>query len=90
MKPKSSRGIDVSVGLRQWIDFGVYLNERQLEVLKGTAEGHNTKTIAANLGISPKTVEHHRAKLCAALKRYDTAMLVRYAIKIGMIPQDKL
>jgi len=68
----------------------VHLTRRKLEVLRGIAEGHTTKAIAIDLGVSPKTVEYHRSRLYKILNRHDTAMLVRYAVKIGMIPKDRL
>lgn len=39
------------------------LSERELEVARAVADGHTYKEIAASLYISPKTVEHHVAKI---------------------------
>jgi DNA-binding NarL/FixJ family response regulator len=61
------------------------LTERQREILCLIAQGQNTKTIAASLDLSPKTVEYHRAKLMDALKLHDVAGLVRFAIGAGLI-----
>lgn len=49
------------------------------------ADSHNTKGIAAALGISPKTVEFHRAKLMENLKIFDVAGLTREAIRAQVI-----
>jgi len=61
---------------------GLSIRERQ--VLQLIAEGNSTKDIAAQLGISGKTVESHRSKLMRKLDIHDTAGLVRYAIRRGV------
>ena len=49
------------------------------------AEGKANKQIAAELGISIKTVEKHRQHLMKKLGIHDTAGLTRYAIAAGII-----
>ena len=61
------------------------LTPRQREVLKLIAEGNSTKQIAVILKISVKTVETHRMQLAERLDIHDTAGLVRYAVKVGII-----
>ena len=61
------------------------LSERETEVLQLIAEGHPNKAIAADLGISMKTVEKHRAHLMTKLNIHDTAGLTRYAIFLGLV-----
>jgi DNA-binding NarL/FixJ family response regulator len=61
------------------------LTPRQREVLKLIAEGKSTKEIALALMISVKTVETHRTLLTDRLDIHNTAGLVRYAIKTGLI-----
>jgi len=61
------------------------LTPRQRDVLKLIAEGNSTKQIALTLKISVKTVETHRMRLTDRLDIHDTAGLVRYAIKAGLI-----
>jgi DNA-binding NarL/FixJ family response regulator len=61
------------------------LTPRQREVLKLIAEGNSTKQIALILKISVKTVETYRTQLTDRLDIHDTAGLVRYAIKVGLI-----
>ena len=61
------------------------LTSRQRQVLQLVAEGKTTKEVAALLGISVKTAESHRASLMDKLSIHETAGLVRYAIRIGLI-----
>jgi DNA-binding NarL/FixJ family response regulator len=63
----------------------VRLTLREREVLQLIAEGQKTKQIAARLGISIKTAESHRTRLMKKLDVHDTAGLVRYAIRRGLI-----
>ena len=60
------------------------LSVRERQVLQLIAEGSSTKDIAAQLGISAKTVESHRSKLMRKLDIHETAGLVRYAIRSGV------
>lgn len=61
------------------------LTSRQTEILQLIAEGQANKQIAAELGISIKTVEKHRQGLMDALNVHETAGLTRYAIATGII-----
>jgi DNA-binding NarL/FixJ family response regulator len=63
----------------------VELTPRQLEVLKLVAEGRSAKGIAAALHISRRTAEFHKARLMEALGMENTAELVQYAIRTGVI-----
>jgi DNA-binding CsgD family transcriptional regulator len=64
------------------------LTSRQREILRLLAEGQNTKQIAEILKVSPKTVEYHRMKLMAALDVHDVPGLVRFALRVGLIPPE--
>jgi DNA-binding CsgD family transcriptional regulator len=64
------------------------LTIRQREILQMIAEGQNTKQIAAILKISPKTVEYHRMKFMICLKIHDVPGLVRFALRVGLIPPE--
>lgn len=64
------------------------LTGRQREILQLIAEGQNTKSIAELLKVSPKTVEYHRMKLMAGLNLHDIPGLVRFALRVGLIPQE--
>jgi DNA-binding NarL/FixJ family response regulator len=61
------------------------LTRRQSQILQAIAESKSSKEIAALLGLSPKTVEYHRAQLMARLGIRDVPGLVRYAVRIGVV-----
>lgn len=61
------------------------LSPRQTDVLRLIASGRSTKEIAVELAISAKTVETHRSLLMEKLGIHDTAGLVRFAIRQGLI-----
>jgi DNA-binding NarL/FixJ family response regulator len=61
------------------------LTPRQREVLQLVAEGNSTKAIAVRLGLSPKTVETHRAQLMERLGAHDVSGLVRFAVRVGLV-----
>ena len=66
------------------------LTGRQREIVQLIAEGQNTKQIAEILKISPKTVEYHRTKLMDCLNVHDVPGLVRFALRVGLLPPEKL
>ena len=61
------------------------LSSREVEVLQLIAEGKANKQVAAELGLSIKTVEKHRQHLMRKLDLHDTAGITRYAIAVGII-----
>jgi len=61
------------------------LSLREREVLQLIAEGKTTKEVAVVLGISAKTADSHRTRIMAKLNIHETASLVRYAIRRGLI-----
>lgn len=61
------------------------LSPREREVLQLIAEGRTTKEVAATLYISFKTAESHRQRIMSKLDIHETASLVRYAIRNGLI-----
>jgi len=71
--------------LRGTVDGAERLSERELEVLKLIADGHTSRESAKALGLKPKTVENHRARIMDKLGIRSTAGLVRYALRIGLI-----
>jgi DNA-binding NarL/FixJ family response regulator len=61
------------------------LSSRERQVLQLVGEGKSTKEVAALLGISVKTAESHRSRVMQKLDIHETASLVRYAIRRGLI-----
>lgn len=61
------------------------LTGREQDVLKGLAEGLPNKTIAYDLGISPRTVEVHRANLMTKLgvRSLSDALRIAFAVNLG-------
>lgn len=61
------------------------LTAREREVFHLIAEGLTTKEVARRLDISTKTAENHRARVLAKLGARNTAEVVRYAIRRGLV-----
>ncbi len=61
------------------------LTPREREILQLIAEGKSNKQISLELGMSVKTVDSHRRNLMVKLDIHETAGLVRYAIRTGLI-----
>jgi DNA-binding NarL/FixJ family response regulator len=61
------------------------LSGRERQVLQLIAEGKSTKDVASLLGISVKTAESHRSRLMQKLDIHETASLVRYAVRRGLV-----
>ena len=60
------------------------LTAREQEVLQGLARGFPNKTIAYDLGISPRTVEVHRANLMTKLEVRSLSEALRIAFAAGL------
>jgi DNA-binding NarL/FixJ family response regulator len=61
------------------------LTNRELQILHLICEGLSTKQIALELGITFKTAACHRSNIMAKLDAHNTVVLVRYAIRAGLI-----
>jgi len=61
------------------------LTEREREVLQLLAEGKSNKEAAAVLNLSPYTVETHRTNMMQKLGLHNTAEIVLYAVRKGII-----
>ena len=61
------------------------LSEREREIFQLIAEAHSNKEIAELLSVSPATVETHRAHILQKLDVHNTAELVLYAVRRGII-----
>lgn len=62
------------------------LTLRQREILKMLAEGQSAKRIAAALNLSARTVEDHKYRLMETLGIENSAELIHFAIKHGLVP----
>jgi DNA-binding NarL/FixJ family response regulator len=65
----ATRGVDVDP-----------LTDREREVIRLVADGFTGRQIAERLGLRPKTVENHRARIMEKLGIHTTAGLVRYVL----------
>ena len=61
------------------------LSNRERQVLDGLVAGKANKTIAFDLGISPRTVEIYRANLMTKMAANSLSDLVRMAMMAGML-----
>jgi two-component system response regulator NreC len=64
---------------------GGELSVREVEVLRLIALDHTGVEVARKLGISPRTVETHRAHIHAKLALGTRAEMVRYALRHGLL-----
>jgi two-component system response regulator NreC len=76
--------------LRRLADRGIVdryegLSEREREIFQLVAEGRSNKEVAEVLSISVTTVETHRAHILQKLDVHNTAELVLYAVRRGVI-----
>ncbi len=85
-------GLYVSPGMSQAVFDAVSktaavepLSPRERQVVQLVAEGKSTKQVAELLKISVKTAEFHRGRAMDKLNIHDTAGLVRYAIREGLV-----
>lgn len=62
------------------------LTPRRREVLRLIAQGQRPKQIASELGLSKRTVETHKYEIMSTLGVRTTAELVRYAVKLRLVP----
>jgi two-component system response regulator FixJ len=62
------------------------LSSRELQVLRGLLAGLPNKSIAYDLGISPRTVEIHRARLMGKMGARSLSELIRLALAGGVQP----
>jgi two-component system response regulator NreC len=68
----------------------VRLSRRELQILKLLALGHTYREIAAQLQVSPRSVETYRARLAEKLGIRSRAGLVRHALLIGLLDEPHL
>ena len=70
---------------RGMVDTYELLTTREREILQLLAEGKTNKEVAGELNISPYTVETHRAHILEKLNLHNSAELVLYAVRKGII-----
>lgn len=78
---RSARATDAAVAIAA-------LTGREQDVLRGLAQGLPNKTIAFDLGISPRTVEVHRANLMTKLQVNSLSEALRIAFAAGLHGAD--
>ena len=61
------------------------LTSREREILQLLAEGKTNKEVSTTLNISPYTVETHRGHILQKLNLHNSAELVLYAVRKGII-----
>jgi two-component system response regulator NreC len=61
------------------------LSPRELEVVQLIAEGNTTREVAVQLKLTVKTAESYRTALMGKLDIHETASLVRYAVRRGLV-----
>lgn len=76
MRSLQSRNLTDSYGL---------LTDREKEVLQLLAEGRSNKEVATLLNLALSTIETHRASLMQKLNLHNTAEIVLYAVRKGII-----
>lgn len=60
------------------------LSDKEKKILQNIAEGKNTKEIALQMNLSPKTVETHRMHIMEKLHIHTIAELTKYALREGL------
>jgi two-component system, NarL family, response regulator NreC len=61
------------------------LTDREKEVLHLLAEGRSNKEAATLLDLGVSTIETHRSNLMQKLNQHNTAEIVQYAVRKGII-----
>lgn len=77
----------VSLGLVRWTQRQPAhdLTDRQREVLILLANGMSAKAIGSELGLAPRTIDVHRARIMKRLELTSMASLTRYAVRTGLV-----
>ncbi len=74
---------DVQAQIQEFRSRCALLTQREREVMTLLVEGLPTKLIAGNLGISTRTIEHHRAAIMQKMQARNISHLVRMTLSIG-------
>jgi DNA-binding NarL/FixJ family response regulator len=65
------------------------LTKREKEILQFVVDGYTSKQMADNLGLSPRTVDHHRSNLLHKFKMKNSVDLVNFAVRNGFVTPGK-
>jgi len=66
----------------------VQLTSREKQVLRLVVKGHTSKQMADMLCLSPRTIDHHRAKLLKKFKMKNTVDLVNHVLQNSIVVPD--
>ncbi len=66
------------------------LSERELQVLRLVAHGYSSQEIAAQIFVSPKTVETYRSRLAGKLGLKTRSDVIRYALHMGLLTPESV
>jgi two-component system response regulator FixJ len=80
----ASSASDAAAAQSRILDKLSSLSEREIQVLRGVVQGQANKTIAFELGISPRTVEVYRANLMSKMGAKSLAELVRMVMDVDL------
>jgi len=61
------------------------LSDREKQIVVFVASGMTNREIAANLGLSIKTIESHRSNIAKKLKIFDIAGVTLFAVRTGLV-----
>lgn len=67
------------------VDDGLRLTDREIEVIQLLAAGRSNKEAAADLGVSPRTIESHRNRIMKRLEFKSFSELVRFAVREKLV-----
>jgi DNA-binding NarL/FixJ family response regulator len=87
--PLSEKSIEPLLKEAQQAGSNVLLTPRQQQIMHLAAEGYTSRQIAKLLHLSTRTVEMHRASLMRKLGLHSPSELVRYAVRLGIIPLEE-
>ncbi|WP_136795138.1 MULTISPECIES: response regulator transcription factor [Desulfosediminicola] len=65
------------------------LTKREKEILQLVVDGYTSKQMADNLGLSPRTVDHHRSSLLRKFQMKNSVDLVNFAVRNGFVTPVK-
>jgi DNA-binding NarL/FixJ family response regulator len=68
---------------------GASFSPRERQVLQLIAEGSSSKQAVSVLGVTKRTIDHHRQNLMRKLGLYSVGELTKFAIRHGLTPVDR-